>query len=110
MECKPELRPRVDLEQLLERPHPAGQRDEAVGELGHQRLALVHRVDDAQVREARVGDLAIDQRLRDHADRVAARVQHRVGDRAHQPDARPAVDEADALRGSVRPSSSAARA
>ena len=44
-------------------------------------------------------DLAVDERLRDHADHLAARGQRRVGDRAHQPDARAAVDEADARAG-----------
>ena len=50
-----ELVPGVDLEQLLERPHPARQRDERVGQLRHHRLALVHRVDDAQVAQRRDG-------------------------------------------------------
>ena len=44
-------------------------------------------------------DLAIDERLRDHADDLAARRERGVGERAHQPDARPAVDEPEALRG-----------
>jgi len=42
-----ELRPRHDLGQLFERPEPTGQRDERIGEVGHLRLALVQRVDDA---------------------------------------------------------------
>ena len=44
-----ELGPRHDLGQLLERAEAAGQRDERVGQLGHDRLALVERGDDAQL-------------------------------------------------------------
>ena len=94
-----ELGPGVDLEQLVERAGPARQRDEAVREVGHQRLALVHRVHDVQLAQPRVRDLAVDERLRDHADDLAARGERRVGDRAHQADARAAVDEADARAG-----------
>ena len=61
-------------------PDPAGQRDEAVGELGHQRLALVHRADDVQLGERRVRDLAAHQRLGDHADHLAAGRQRGVGE------------------------------
>src|ERR1043166_7606384 len=46
-----ELRPRPDLEDLFERAEAAGERDEAVGEIGHRRLALVHRLDDANLRQ-----------------------------------------------------------
>ena len=95
----PELRPGDDLEELLEGAQPAGQREEAVGQVGHQRLALVHRVDGAQVGQAEVGDLALEQRLRDDAGDLAAGLEHRVGQRAHQPDARAAVDQADAAPG-----------
>ena len=75
---------------------PPGNRDEGVGQLGHHRLALVHRVDEVQFGEAGMRDLEIDQRLRDHAIDLAARVQHRVGDHAHQAEPPAAIDEADA--------------
>ena len=57
---QPELRPGRDLDELLERPEAAGQRDETVGEVGHHRLALVHRPDHAQLGDLRVTDLARD--------------------------------------------------
>jgi hypothetical protein len=68
-----ELRPREHLEELLERPDPAREHDERVGELGHERLALVHRADDAQVVEPRVADLEVEDLLGDDAGDLAAR-------------------------------------
>jgi hypothetical protein len=62
----PELRPRPHLEQLLEGPDPAWQRHEAIGQLGHERLALVHRSDHAKVAEPVVGDLLLDERTWHH--------------------------------------------
>ena len=38
-----ELRPRCDLDDLLDRAETARECDEAVRQLGHQRLAFVHR-------------------------------------------------------------------
>src|SRR5947209_7295441 len=67
-----ELCPRPDLEDLFERAEAAGERDETVGEIGHRRLALVHRLDDAHLRQVRVPDFAIPQRPRDDADRASA--------------------------------------
>src|SRR4051794_6793248 len=94
-----ELRPREDHEKLLERADPAGERDERVGEVGHQRLALVHRAHDAQVGDALVADLEVEDRLRDDADDLAAGLERRVGDRAHHADLPAAVDEAHAALG-----------
>ena len=53
-------------------------------------------------------DLAVDQRLRDHADDAAAALERGVGERAHQPDVRAAVDELDAAVGEPWPRSVAA--
>src|SRR3712207_8494455 len=41
--------PGEDLEELFERPGAAGEGDKALRELRHQRLALMHRADHAQV-------------------------------------------------------------
>jgi hypothetical protein len=54
-----QLRPRHHLKEFLEGADAAGHRDERIGELRHHRLARVHRVDDAQVGDAGVRDLAI---------------------------------------------------
>ena len=90
------LRPRHRLEELLERADAARHGDERVGQVGHHRLARVHRVDDAQVGDAGVGDLAIGQRVRNHADHFAAAGEDGIGDRRPSADVAAAVDEADA--------------
>ena len=82
-----ELRPGVDLEELLERADAARQRDEGVGELGHERLALVHGADHPQVVEAGVADLEVEDRLRDDPDDLAAR--GRAPRRPPRPSSRP---------------------
>ena len=96
LEVDAEHRPGQRLDDLLERPEAAGQGDEGIGQLGHPRLALVHRLDDLQLREAAVADLARPQRARQDADDLAPRVQRRVREDAHEPDARAAVHHADA--------------
>ena len=68
-------------------------RAEAVGELGHQGLALVHGPDDVELREACVPDFAVHQRPRHDAYHLAAGPQRGVGDDAHQADVAAAVDE-----------------
>ncbi len=74
-----QLRPREHLAELLQRPVGAGQRDEAVREVRHQFLALVHRADDVEFGEACMGDLPRNQRLGYHADDFAALFERRVG-------------------------------
>ena len=44
-----ELGPGEDLEQLLQSPETARQRDEPLRELGHKRFPLVHGADDPEV-------------------------------------------------------------
>ncbi len=90
-----ELLPREQLEQLVERPGAAGERDHRVGELGHQRLALVHGLDDVQLGQAGVGDFVLDEPVRDHSDNGAAGRQRRVRERAHEAHARASVDDLD---------------
>jgi hypothetical protein len=90
-----ELRPGVDLEQLLEGPDPAGQRDEGLRQLRHQRLALVHRADHAHVGHVAMGDLPVHERAGDHADDLAALGDHGISERAHQAHAAASVDDPD---------------
>ncbi len=90
-----QLGPGHHLEQLFQRAHPARHGDEAFGQVGHHRFALVHVLDDEQAREARVADFALDEGARDDAGGFAAQTQHFIGDHAHQADLAAAVDEAD---------------
>ena len=100
---QPELRPRRDLGQLLERPEPARQGDEAVGQGRHLGLALVERLDHAQLGQAAVCQLAVDQPARDDTDDLAAGPQRRVGDGAHHADPTATVDDADPAFGEPGP-------
>jgi hypothetical protein len=80
-------------------PDPAGQGDEGIGEVGHLRLALVHRADDVEFGEVAVELLQLEQPLGDDTDRLAPGRQGRVGGGAHQAASAAAVDEPDpALR------------
>ena len=84
--------------QLLEGADAAGQGDEAVGQLGHQRLARVHRRDDAHVGDAAVGELARGEAVGDDADDAAADGEGLVGEDAHEPDRAAAEHDADPAR------------
>ncbi|KAJ1684399.1 hypothetical protein LUZ63_020154 [Rhynchospora breviuscula] len=94
-----QLQPGERLEQLLERSRAAGQHHEAVGLVHHPQLALVHRADDVQLAQPGVADLLVLQALRDDADDLGARVERGVGQRAHRPDGRAAVHQAEAAGG-----------
>src|SRR5436190_23914311 len=59
-----ELRPRPNLEQLLERPGSAWKRKERIGAIGHHRFALVHRAHLMQFGQTGMRELALDQRPR----------------------------------------------
>src|SRR5207249_7025371 len=95
----PALRPGQDFEGPLEGAETAGQRDEPVGQLGHRRLALVHRADHPQLREPGVSKLACGERPRDHADHLAALGEDGVGKDAHEAYRPAAVDEPEPARG-----------
>ena len=89
------------LERLFERAETAGCHDERVSKREHHRLALVHRFDDVKLREARVRDFEIDERLRNDADRFAATGEDFVGEHTHQAAMRTAVDECQVARGEL---------
>ena len=65
------------------------------------RLALVHAVDEPQLGEPGVGQLAGGQRARDDADDLDAGGQRGVGQHAHQPDRAAAVHQAEAAPGQL---------
>jgi len=88
-----ELLPGEQLEQLVERPAAARQGDNRVGQLGHQRLALVHGLDHVQLGATGMGNLMLYQPVGDHADHRAAAGQRSVGQRSHQAHPRAAIDD-----------------
>ena len=91
-----ELRPGQRLEQLVERAVAAGERDEGVRQLGHLRLALVHRLDDVQPGEPPVHHFPLEQAPRRDAGNRHALGERRLRQHPHQPDAAAAVHEAEA--------------
>ena len=99
-----QLRPGAHLEQLLERARATGQREVRVGERGHPRLAFVQVGDHLQVGEPRVGDLPVDQALRDDAvDTRPPAASTASASTPIVPDARAAVDELDPALGERAP-------
>ena len=92
----PELRPRDDLAEFLERAEPAGHRDKRIRQRRHRRLALVHRIDDAEIGQRAVRELPCHEGMWDYANRMAAGCKHGVSDHTHQADGAAAEDETDA--------------
>ena len=89
----PELRPRPHLEELFEGARAAGNREEPVGEVGHQRLAVVHGGHDAQIGEVCMRDFTRQEPVRDYPGHGAVRMDDGVGELAHESHARAAIDE-----------------
>jgi len=82
----------------IEGPNPAWQRHKPVRKLSHQCLTLMHRPDDMQISQSAMAELALHQGTRDDAAHLAARLEHRIGDCAHQAHRTTAVDQADICR------------
>src|SRR5208283_279626 len=70
-----ELDPGELLGELLERADPARQRDECVGLLEHEALALVHVGDDAKLRQPLERDFALAEEIRNDSADFAACVE-----------------------------------
>ena len=95
--CAAELRPGELLDQFLQRADPARQRDEGVGALEHDALALVHVLRHHDLAGALEHAFPHPQELGDDPDHLAAMRVDRVGERPHQPGRSTAIDEADAV-------------
>src|ERR1039458_3845075 len=89
------LRPSKHLAKLLQRPESTRHCDERVGQVCHERLALVHRADDMEFREPRVPDLTHHQVFRDDSLRLASRLQYGVRQHTHQTHIAAAVHQTD---------------
>ncbi len=77
---------RPDLEQFLQSSDTAGQREERVGSLVHDVLALTHGVDNEEFVGVDVGHLEWDQVGRDHPDSVGTSGARGGGDCPHHRD------------------------
>src|SRR5699024_8058137 len=78
-------------------------REEGARQLGHERLALVHRVHDVQLGEVLAASLAVDHEGGDDPDDLAATGERPVGERAHQATSPAAVDDTDPALGQDDP-------
>jgi hypothetical protein len=56
-------------------------------------------LDDVQLSQAAMGDLAVNELLGDDADGTSTRVEHGVGELAHKTDVAAAVDQGDPALG-----------
>ena len=67
-----ELTPSQDLEKLIERAYAARQHRKGIGALGHDALAVVHRIDNDELADAPMREFSVAQCGRDDADDAAA--------------------------------------
>ena len=81
------------LRDLLERARAAGEGDERIAQLQHLRLALREVARHDQLRQPVVQEALIDKEARLDARHLAARGEHALGECAHEPVCRPAVDK-----------------
>ena len=93
------LRPAYRLPKLVHGADTARQGEESIGKQREGKLSLVHSRNHAKLAAFVVGDLAVDHRLGDHADDMAARRHGRFGKRTHQAQPPAAVDNVDPARG-----------
>ncbi|KAG0732146.1 hypothetical protein G6F23_014608 [Rhizopus arrhizus] len=91
-----QLAPGQHLEDFFHCPEAAGQGHEAIGQVEHARLALVHRADDLQFGQAAMGHFPVGQLARDHAGHFTAGGKYGVGHGSHQADVAAAVHQAQA--------------
>ena len=96
---KGELQPGEGFEQFIQRAEASWEGDEAVAEVDHHLLSLVHAADDVQFGDAAITQFFFHERLRDDADDLPLLRQRAVSNRAHQADVSAAIDEADAALG-----------
>src|SRR6516225_5781993 len=81
-----ELGPGKYLAKFFESAESAGQGHEAVGEVGHQRLALMHRLHDVQLGQSLMGYFSGHERFWYDADDGAVCRQYGVGESSHKAD------------------------
>ena len=97
-----QLRLGDDLAEFLPTSVSTRQEDEIVSETGHERFALVHGFDYAELRQAGVGDFLFEQIARNHSEGLSTRRQDRIGEYTHEADSSSAKNERDAETGQER--------
>lgn len=90
---KSELRPRGDFKRFVQGTEAAREGDEAIGEIGHERLALVHGIHHAQVLELQIGRFFFNEETRDDAGDFAAMGEDGIGKQAHETQMAATIDE-----------------
>ncbi len=53
----------------------------------------MHSLNDVQSRQVAMGDLSIEKAARNHTDDIPARIECRISENSHQPDARSAIND-----------------
>lgn len=96
---EPEGLPGEDLEHLLHGSEAARKDEEGIGTLGHEGFASMHGVDDVEFGAAVIGDLFVDEDVRNDADDAAAAIDGCLRDGVHEADISATVDEADVAFG-----------
>ena len=94
-----ELRPGDDLNELVEGAVASGKRDEGVGVLIHEGFALVHGLDDVEMRDSAMRDFAIHEHVGHDADDFRASREGGIGEDAHEANGGSAKDKAHACFG-----------
>lgn len=94
-----ELRPRHLFDQLFQGADAAGKRDERVGVLEHQLLALVHVLGDDELLSLFQHMLPFRQEGRDDAGDFAAVLERAGRNGSHQADRAAAIDQTDTIFG-----------
>ena len=91
----PQLSPGEGLDQLLHGAEAARQGNKRVGQVRHQRFALVHRIHHPQVRQILQRYFLFQQSSRDYTRNIATSRNNGVRDGAHQSHGTAAVDQAN---------------
>lgn len=90
-----EFEPGHLLKEFLVGPDAAGEGDKGVGEFAHERLALMHGVDHAEIGKFGMNDLEAVHEMRNDADNGAVGIQAGICDGPHEAGAAAAVDEGE---------------
>ena len=88
-----ELTERDDLRQFLDCPESAGETDEGVGTVRHDRLAFTHALGDNHIIHEFRGETHVPEHCGDDADMLSAETVHGLREHAHETVVTAAVDQ-----------------